>query len=54
MKTDNTQRNRNCRLGDDQDEMINHIISKCNKLVQKEYKSGHRWVGKMIHRELCK
>ena len=34
--------------------MINHIISKCNKLAQKEYKTRHDWVGKVIHWELCK
>ena len=34
--------------------MINHIISKCSKLAQKEYKTRHDWVGKVIHWELCK
>ena len=34
--------------------MINHIISECSKLEQKEYKTWHNWVGKMIHMELCK
>ena len=28
--------------------------SKCSKLVQKDYKTRHDWVGKFIHRELCK
>ena len=32
--------------------MINHIISKCSKLVQKD-KTRHDWVGKMIYWELC-
>ena len=36
------------------DKNINHIISKCSKLAQKEYKSRHDWVGKVIHWELCK
>ena len=30
------------------------MISKCSKLVQKEYKTRHDWVGKVIHGELCK
>ena len=30
------------------------IISECSKLVQKEYKTRHDWVRKMIHWELCK
>ena len=34
--------------------MINHIISKCNKLAQDEYKTRHDRVGKVILRELCK
>ena len=36
------------------DEAINHIISECCKLAQKEYKTRHDWVGKVIHWELCK
>ena len=34
--------------------MINHIISECSKLAQKEYKIRHNWVGKVIHWELYK
>ena len=34
--------------------MINHKISKCSKLAQKEYKMKHDWVGKVIHWEVCK
>ena len=29
-------------------------INECNKLSQKEYKTRHDWVRKMIHYELCK
>ena len=43
-----------CWLCGDRDEMIDHIISKCNKLVQKEYKTRYDWVGKVIHWELFK
>ena len=28
------------------DEMYNHIINECSKMVQKEYKIRHDWVGK--------
>ena len=31
------------------DEMINHIMSKCSQLVQREYKTIYEWVGKVIH-----
>ena len=33
---------------------INHIVSECSKLAQKEYKARHDWVGKVIHWEMCK
>ena len=34
--------------------MINHVVSESCKLVQREYKSRHTWVGKVINRELYK
>ena len=33
---------------------INHIISECSKLAQREYKIRQDWVGMVIHWELCK
>ena len=48
------QQNSKYRLCSDRDEMITHIISKCSKLAQKEYKTRHNWVGKVIYWELCK
>ena len=45
------QQNNKCKLCWDRDEMINHIISKCNKLAQKEYKTRHDWAEKVIHWE---
>ena len=33
--------------------MTNHIIGECSKLGQKEYKTRHDWVDKVIHWELC-
>ena len=33
---------------------MNHIISECSKLAQKEYKRRHDWVGKRIHWEVCR
>ena len=35
------------------DKTLNHI-SEWSKLAQKGYKTKHNYVGKMIHRELCK
>ena len=38
---DKTQQNSKCRLCGDRDETINHIISECSKLAQKEFKARH-------------
>ena len=53
-RIDKTQQNNKRRLWGDRDETINHIISECSKLAQKEYKTRHNWVGKVIHWEMCK
>ena len=53
-RIDKTQQNSKCRLCGDRYETINHIISECIKLVQKEYKTRHDWVGKVIRWEMCK
>ena len=53
-RIDKTQQNSKCRLCDDRDETINHIISEFRKLAQLEYKARHDWVGKVIHWEMCK
>ena len=51
---DKTQQNSKCRLCEDRDETINHVINKCSNLVQKEYKTRHNMVGKVIHWEMYK
>ena len=52
-RIDKTQQNSKCRLCGDRDETINHLISECSKLAQREYKARHDWVGKVIHWEMC-
>ena len=54
VRINKTQQNSKCRLCGGRDETINHIISECSKLAKKEYKARHDWVGKVIHREMCK
>ena len=49
-----TQLNSKCWLCDDRGKTINHIISECSKLAQREYMTRHDWVGKVIHWEMCK
>ena len=51
-RIDKMQQNSKCRLCGDRDKTINHIISECSKLAQKEYKTRHNWVGKVIHWEM--
>ena len=53
-RIDKTQQNCKCRLRSDRDETINHVISECSKVAQKEYKARHDWVGNVIHWEMCK
>ena len=47
-KIDKTQIDSKCRMCGKADESINHILSECSKLVQKEYKRRHDWVGKRV------
>ena len=53
-RIDKTQQRSKCTLCGDRDETINLIISECNILAQKGYKTRHGWVGKVIHWEMCK
>ena len=54
MRIDKMQQNSKCRLCGDRDKMINHRISECSKLAQKEYKNKYDWIGKVIHWEIWK
>ena len=53
-RIDKTHHNSKCRLWSDGDKTVNHIISESSKLAQKEFKTRHYWVGKVIHWEMCK
>ena len=54
VRIDKTQQNTKCRLFGDRDETNNHMISECSKLAQKEYKTRHDWVGKVINWKMYK
>ena len=54
VRIDKTQQNSKYRLCGDKDEIINRIINECWKSAQKEWKTRHDWVGKVIHWEMCK
>ena len=53
-RIDKTPQNSKCRLCGDRDATIDHIISECNKLAEKEYNTRQDWVGKVIHWDMCK
>ena len=53
-RIDKTLQNSKCRLCSDREETINHIISECCKLAEKEYTARRDWVSKVIHWEICK
>ena len=53
-RIDKTQQNCKCWLCGDKDETINHITSECNTLATNEFKTRHDWVGKVIHKGMCK
>ena len=44
-KIDKTQENSKCRRCGKAEESVNHVLSKCSKLAQKEYK---RSIGKYV------
>ena len=48
------QQNSKYRLYRKKEETVNHIKSRYSKLAQKEYKTQHNWMGKVIHWKLCK
>ena len=50
-KINNVQQNKKCRLCGDKDKIINHMISKCSKLAQKEYNIRYDRVETVIHGE---
>ena len=39
---------------DQADESVNHILSECSKMAQKEYKRRRDWVGKKVHWQVSK
>ena len=48
-KIDNTQEQSKCRMCGEKDETVNHLISECSKMAQREYKRRHDWVGRRVH-----
>ena len=53
-KIDRSQEESVCRLCKKAEESIDHIVSGCSKLAQKEYKRRHDNFGKIVHWKLAK
>ena len=53
-RIDKSQGDSLCRMCRKVDESINHIVSGCTKLLQKEYKRRHDNLGKIVHWKLAK
>ena len=51
-KIDKTAQSPPCRMCDKKNETISHIVSKCEKLAQKQYKRRHDNVSKIVHWKL--
>ena len=51
---DGEQISRKCRLCKTKDETINHIVSECPNLAQKQYKERHDQVARTLHWSLSK
>ena len=53
-KIDKSQRDSLCRVCRKVDESIDHIVSGCSKLAQKEYMRRHDNLGKIVHWKLAR
>ena len=42
-----------CRMCEEMDESIVHVIAECKKFAQKEYKQRHDNIARIVHLELC-
>ena len=38
-----------CRLYKNANQSIDHVVSRCSKLTQKEYIRGHHTLGRIVH-----
>ena len=54
VETDKSQRDSLCRMYRKVDESIDHIVSGCCKVAQKEYKRRHDNLEKIVHWRLAR
>ena len=53
-KIDKSQKDTLCRLCKKADENLDHVVSGCSKLAQKEYKRRYDNFGKIVHWKLAR
>ena len=53
-KIDKSQKHTPCRMCKKADESIDHVVSGCSKLAQKECKRRHDNLGKIVHWKLAR
>ena len=51
---DKSQEQSKCRMCGERDETVNHLVSECSKMAQREYKRRHDWVARRVHWEVCR
>ena len=51
---DKSQEQSKCRKCGERDETVNHLVSECSKMAQREYKRRHDWVARRVHWEVCR
>jgi hypothetical protein len=52
-KIDKTSNNSKCRLCNEKEETVDHLVSSCSKIAQTDYKDRLDQVARMIHWNLC-
>ena len=53
-RIDKNQGDSLCRVCRKEDESIDHIVSSCGKLAQKQYQRRHDHLGKIVHWKLAR
>ena len=48
------QNERKCKMCEKAEESVNHVLSECSKLAQKEYKCRPDWFGTKIPWKICR
>ena len=53
-KIDKTVNDSKCRLCNEKEEIVDHVVSICSKIAQTDFKERPNKVASMLHWNLCK